>query len=151
MKIAAGGPQDGCIMGGTVGPQRCFVMHAVHACSAARCTTLGSRSGGERSSGVCAGALLWCPKCMVIYGKMVPCGFFPESRWSRPGKTSRGPLLVLDEDLIMGAVPISISASRTNSGVLETGKNFFKTPASCRIFILIFRDITYRKPDVILK
>ena len=35
--------------------------------------------------------LLWCPKCMLIYGKMVPCGFFPESRWSRPGQTSRGP------------------------------------------------------------
>ena len=62
---------------------------------------------------------------MVIYGKMVPCGFFPESRWSRPGKTSRGPLLVLDEDLIMGAAPISISASRSYSGVLETGKNNF--------------------------
>ena len=51
----------------------------------------------------------------------------PDGQWTRPGKTSRGPLWLLDEDLQISTVPISISAStsRSYSGVLETGKNNF--------------------------
>ena len=49
----------------------------------------------------------------------------------RAGKISRGPHILvgmpklLDEDLIMGAVPISISASRTYSGVVLETENVF--------------------------
>ena len=57
--------------------------------------------------------------------KRYPAVFFGKNAPDQVKLLARGPLWVLDEDLIMGAVPISISASRTHSGVLEPGKNNF--------------------------